>query len=98
MFSLTSKETSPPELRRALSLLHLTSLSDLEEHFLSTPAFLSPWAHFRDTFLLVHPSHHTEPSHITRLDILWFYTQFDEGILRHDPRSSTPISELQIDK
>ncbi|KAJ4309194.1 hypothetical protein N0V94_009040, partial [Neodidymelliopsis sp. IMI 364377] len=98
MFSLTGKENLPPDLKRALSLLHLTSLSDLEEHFLSTPAFLSPWSHFRDTFLLVHPSLHTEPNHITRLDILWFYTQYDEGIRRHDPRSSTPIAELQIDK
>src|SRR5689334_9804451 len=84
--SRPDKDRIPSELKHALSLLNLTSLTELEERFLATTAFLVPWAVFRDSCLLVNNSRTTEPTIILRLDILWFYTQFDESLRRHDPR------------
>jgi hypothetical protein len=90
----TSKDKVPPDLRHALSLLKLHGFEDLEERFLSTDAFLKPWSVFRDSILLLAPQ--SMPcatlikgagSGISRLDLLWFYTQFDEGNLRYDPRT-----------
>ncbi|KAH6613861.1 hypothetical protein C7974DRAFT_443749 [Boeremia exigua] len=94
----SSTEKIPPDLRRALALLDFTSLSDLEERFLATTAFLTPWSVFRDSYLLLSGSQATEPSEIARSDILWFYTQFDEGVRRHDPRDERPGVNFDIDK
>lgn len=96
MFSRTSADKIPPD--RALTLLNLTSLTELEERFLATTAFLVPWAVFRDSCLLVNNSHTAEPTVIARLDILWFYTQFDESLRRHDPRIQKPGVHFEIDK
>ncbi|KAF2627226.1 hypothetical protein BU25DRAFT_469670, partial [Macroventuria anomochaeta] len=98
MFSRTDKDKIPPDLKLALTLLNLTDLAGLEAHFLATTAFLAPWAAFRDSCLLVNKSRAAEPSGITRLDILWFYTQFDEGLRRHDPRTEKPVAYFEIDK
>ncbi|KZM25493.1 uncharacterized protein EKO05_0008951 [Ascochyta rabiei] len=98
MFSRTDKEKIPPDLKRALTLLNLSDFAGVEERFLATTAFLEPWAVFRDAVLLVNNTRNTEPSSITRLDILWFYTQFDEGIRRHDPRAEKTGSHFEIDK
>ena len=98
MFSRTDKDKIPPDLRRALTLLDLTDLAGLEERFLATTAFLEPWAAFRDSFLLVNNSPATEPTNITRLDTLWFYTQFDEGLRRHDQRTEKACAHFEIDK
>ncbi|XPS99954.1 hypothetical protein M3J09_009119 [Ascochyta lentis] len=98
MFSRNDKGKIPPDLKRALSLLDLPNLASLEERFLSATAFLEPWAVFRDAFLLFDNTHNIEPSNITRLDILWFYTQFDEGVRRHDPRIAKVGSHFEIDK
>lgn len=94
----TTANKIPADLRRAIALLGLTSISDLEERLLATTAFLSPWAVYRDSCLLVNRLHIAEPSAITRLDILWFYTQFDEGLQRHDPRTERPGANFDIDK
>jgi hypothetical protein len=93
------KEKVPPDLRHALRLLNLNGFEDLEERFLSTDAFLRPWSVFRDSLLLhakdaiprpTQISMHSGlevPNGISRTEILWFYTQFDEGNLRYDPRA-----------
>ena len=88
------KDKIPPDLKPALTLLRLNGLDDLEERFLSTDAFLKPWSVFRDSILLLQPDampHATlirgAGSGISRLDLLWFYTQFDEGVLRYDSRA-----------
>lgn len=86
------------ELKQTLSLLNLTSLAELEERFLSTTAFLVPWAVFRDSCLLVNKSRATEPTTISRLDILWFFTHFDESLCRHDPRTEKSDTYFEIDK
>lgn len=98
MFSRNEKEKIPPDLRHALSLLGLNDLAGLEERFFATTAFLEPWAVFRDSFLLVSNPRSHERTTITRLDILWFYTQFDGGVRRHDPRSEKAESYFEIDK
>jgi hypothetical protein len=98
LFSRDHKEKVPPDLQRALSLLHLNGYEDLEDRFLSTDAFLRPWSVFRDSLYLLSPEAvprgtrvipiGNEPDDgVSRLDILWFYTQFDEGTLRYDPRA-----------
>ena len=98
IFSRPEKDRIPNELKQALSLLNITSLRELEERFLATTAFLLPWAVFRDSCLLVSNSRTTEPTIISRLDILWFYTQFDESQRRHDPRIEKPGTHFEIDK
>ncbi|KAF3052530.1 hypothetical protein E8E11_000460 [Didymella keratinophila] len=98
IFSRPEKDRIPSELKHALSLLNLTSLTELEERFLATSAFLVPWAVFRDSCLLVDSSRTTEPTIISRLDVLWFYTQFDESLRRHDPRIEKPGTHFEIDK
>ena len=92
-----SADKIPRGLRHAISLLNLTSLSELEQRVLATTAFLVPWSVYRDSCLLV-SSHNSDTSDITRLKILWFYTQFDEGLRRHDPRAEAPASSFEIDK
>ncbi|KAF2129322.1 hypothetical protein P153DRAFT_340064 [Dothidotthia symphoricarpi CBS 119687] len=100
-FSRSDRQNLPPDLKRALTLLQLHTLEDLEQRFLSTDAFLKPWAVFRDSIFLLQPDAMTRTTEIfrstevgvrahigiKRLDILWFYTQFDEGTLRYDPRA-----------
>jgi hypothetical protein len=104
------------DLKQALHLLRLENVGELEERFLSTDAFLKPWSIFRDSVLLlsseamlrstaVNTSANPD-SGISRLEILWFYTQFDEGALRYDSRADkcsldyTPDSDVYgvIDK
>lgn len=102
-------------LKHALSLLQLNSLDELEQSFLATDAFLKPWSVFRDSIFLLQPSampkatvidYSKSGTGITRLDLLWCYTQFDEDSLRYDPRADendleyTPDSTLHgaIDK
>ncbi|KAF1846509.1 uncharacterized protein K460DRAFT_125224 [Cucurbitaria berberidis CBS 394.84] len=114
-FSRSDKEKLSPDLKRALALLGLSGFEALEERFLSADAFLRPWAVFRDSILLLQPDamprpNSVEPSDVTnnisRSDILWFYTQFDEDMLRYDPRADkysleyTPDSSVygMIDK
>lgn len=92
-----SADKIPRDLRHAISLLNLTSLSELEQRVLATTAFLVPWAVYRDSCLLIN-SHNSDTSDITRLNILWFYTQFDEGLRRHDPRAEAPGTSFEIEK
>jgi hypothetical protein len=104
------KETVPPDLKHALSLLRLDSLSDLEERFLSVNAFLKPWSVFRDSVFLRFPDamprattvatiqNVEDPgSGVSRLDLLWFYTQFDDGGLRYDPRADQWTTDYNPD-
>ena len=58
LFSLGATDK---KLRRALSLLEVHDLDSFENHFLALEAFLKPWSHFRDTFLLVRPQNATTP-------------------------------------
>ncbi|PVI02542.1 hypothetical protein DM02DRAFT_304719 [Periconia macrospinosa] len=88
------KDKPTPELRQALSLLHIRDLEGLENHFLALEAFLKPWSHYRDTYLLVRSqvaaaADTTDPtaSTIRKADILWFYTHFMHGELRYDARA-----------
>jgi hypothetical protein len=98
LFARDYKEKVPPDLRYALSLLQLNGLDELEDRFLSTDAFLRPWSVFRDFMFLLSPDAMTRATQlfpmgtefgtgISRLEILWFYTQFDEGTLRYDSRA-----------
>lgn len=96
--SCPEKDRVPAELKHALSLLNLASLTELQERFLATTAFLAPWAVFRNSCLLVNSSTTIEPTTTSRLDILWFYTQFDESLCRHDPRIEKPDTHFEIDK
>ncbi|KAF3044016.1 hypothetical protein E8E12_006474 [Didymella heteroderae] len=97
-FRRLEKDRIPNELKHPLALLNLMSLTELEERFLATTAFLVPWAVFRDSCLLVNNSCTAEPTIISRLDILWFYTQFDESLRRYNPRIEKPGTHLKIDK
>jgi hypothetical protein len=77
-----------PQLQNALHLLRFHDLDDLERHFLSTDAFLTPWAHFRDHCLLQVKNGMTEDASkgdINKMDILYWYTHYDEGRRRYDP-------------
>ncbi|KAL1798641.1 hypothetical protein ACET3X_002678 [Alternaria dauci] len=96
-FTRGDREKISPELKQALSLLQLSNLDSLEERFFATDAFLEPWAVFRDSIFLLRPD--TLPrattiargdgeDGVSRTDLLWFYTQFDEGIRRYDPRAN----------
>jgi hypothetical protein len=98
IFSRPERDRIPNELKQTLSLLNLKSLTELEERFLGTTAFLVPWAVFRDSYLLINKPCVTGPTIISRLDILWFYTQFDESVRRHDPRIEKPGTHFEIDK
>jgi hypothetical protein len=111
------EEKVPPDLRRALNHLRLNGFEDLEERFLCADAFLKPWAVFRDSIFLLSPNAMPCPTKVlpigqqndtgvSRMDLLWFYTNYDEGTLRYDPRadrksvSYTPDTSVygQIDK
>lgn len=98
IFSRPQKDRISNNLKQALSLLNLTSLRELEDRFLATTAFLVPWAVFRDSCMLVNSSRTMEPTIISRLDILWFYTRFEESLRRHDPRIEKPGTHVEIDK
>lgn len=96
----SSKEKVSPRLRHALDLLDLRDLEGLEVFFLKTDAFLRPWTQFRDNFLLLQPNgmpRSSFPDQITRTDILYFYTVYDEGQLRYDPRADEDTSEYTAD-
>jgi hypothetical protein len=98
LFTRGDKGKVPAELKEALLLLRLSDLEGLEERFLATEAFLKPWAVFRDSIFLLKPDAVSGATAITtsdgdrgisRTDILWFYTQFDEDTYRHDPSTNT---------
>src|SRR5690349_20579537 len=103
------KEKVPPDLRQALRLLNLNKFEDLEERFLSTDAFLRPWSVFRDSLLLHAKDAIPRPTQIsmagglevpggiTRIELLWFYTHYDEGNLRYDPRADRSNPEYTPD-
>ncbi|KAH7561734.1 hypothetical protein J3E72DRAFT_236413 [Bipolaris maydis] len=102
------KDKVPAELKGALSLLRLSDLEGLEERFLATDAFLKPWAVFRDSIFLVKPGAITaatavatsdgDGGGISRTDLLWFYTQFDQNTYRHDPSVDTSSISCAINK
>ncbi|CAA9961988.1 Casc1 N domain containing protein [Pyrenophora teres f. maculata] len=104
--SLWDRTKNYAGLKDALTLLNLSGFSELEEQFLATDAFLKPWSAFRDSVLLLHPDAMSQPTKvaknqgdegISRTDLLWFYTQFDEGVLRYDPRSDPSKREYTED-
>ncbi|RAR09353.1 hypothetical protein DDE82_001865 [Stemphylium lycopersici] len=95
LFTRNDKDKVPSELEEALSLLQLSGLDGLEERFLRTEAFLKPWSVFRDLILLLQPDAMPRATAIatgdsdkgiSRVDLLWSYTQFDEDTRRYDPR------------
>ncbi|KAH8724921.1 hypothetical protein GQ44DRAFT_772657 [Phaeosphaeriaceae sp. PMI808] len=101
LFARDAKAKIPHDLKSALALLRLSGYEELQDRFLSTDAFLRPWSVFREAMLLISPDAITRTTRIndstrdsigddtgvSRLDILWFYTQFEEGKLRYDPRA-----------
>ncbi|KAJ4368385.1 hypothetical protein N0V83_006742 [Neocucurbitaria cava] len=106
-FSRGDKDKLSPELTRALELLELPDIDALKKRFFSTDAFLKPWAVFRDSVLLLDPNsmpcatviHSSEVTGgITRLEILWFYNQFDAGSLRYDPRADRNTFDYTPDR
>ncbi|KAI4623841.1 uncharacterized protein J4E92_000994 [Alternaria infectoria] len=105
-FTRSEKEKIPPELKHALSLLQLPNLDSLEERFLATAAFLEPWAVFRDSIFLRQPeavprataiAREEGEDGVSRTDLLWFYTRFDEGVHRYDPRADKHSAEYTSD-
>lgn len=102
------KDKVPAEFKGALSLLQLSDLEGLEEQFLATDAFLKPWAVFRDSLFIVKPGAITaatavvtsdgDREGISRTDLLWFYTQFDQNTYRHHPSVDTSSIFCAIDK
>ncbi|KAJ4352396.1 uncharacterized protein N0V89_007744 [Didymosphaeria variabile] len=99
--SRVPKEKNPPALKQALDVLNLKDLDGLEHHFLGMTAFLKPWSHFRDAFLLLQPGskpRSSEPDRVRGMDILWFYTNFSDGELRYDPRADDNTSIFTTDE
>ncbi|KAI4961756.1 hypothetical protein J4E86_000785 [Alternaria arbusti] len=105
-FTRSEKEKIPPELKQALSLLQLPNLDSLEERFLATAAFLEPWAVFCDSIFLRQPeavprataiAREEGEDGVSRTDLLWFYTRFDEGVHRYDPRADKHSAEYTSD-
>jgi hypothetical protein len=105
-FTRSDREKISPDLKRALSLLQLSGFDDLEERFLATAAFLEPWAMFRDSIFLLQPdamprvttiAGGNSEDGVSRSDLLWFYTQFDEGVRRYDPRANKSSLEYTTD-
>ncbi|KAL1597877.1 hypothetical protein SLS60_008364 [Paraconiothyrium brasiliense] len=95
------KEKTTPALRIALDVLNIKDLDGLEHHFLGMTAFLKPWSHFRDAFLLLQPGNKprsSEPDRVRGMDILWFYTNFSDGELRYDPRADDNTSIFTMDE
>ncbi|KAF2273610.1 uncharacterized protein EI97DRAFT_461035 [Westerdykella ornata] len=90
------KEKMEPALRQALEHLQLPDLDALEQSVIRKDAFLQPWAEFRDSFMFLQANGITRissPRQIQRKDLLYFYTFFNEGKLRYDPRAD-PEDEL----
>jgi hypothetical protein len=117
LFGIEPKEKVPPDLRHALTHLQLNGYEDLEERFLCADAFIKPWAVFRDSIFVLSPDAMPRPTQVvpigtqskngvSRMELLWFYTHFDEGTLRYDSRADrnsvnyTPDTSIygQIDK
>ncbi|KAF2708995.1 hypothetical protein K504DRAFT_468211 [Pleomassaria siparia CBS 279.74] len=95
-----TKEKMSFELKRALDLLNLRSLDALESHFLSHPAFLAPWADFRDSFLLLQTSktpRATVTNQIEGRDLMVFYTMYLDGRMRYDPKADEESSVYEAD-
>ncbi|EDU45688.1 conserved hypothetical protein [Pyrenophora tritici-repentis Pt-1C-BFP] len=104
--SLWDRTKNYAGLKEALALLDLAGLAELEQQFLATDAFLKPWSAFRDSVLHLHPNAMSQPTKVakdqgdkgvSRTDLLWFYTQYDEGLLRYDPRSDPNHREYTED-
>ncbi|KAF2651747.1 hypothetical protein K491DRAFT_760851 [Lophiostoma macrostomum CBS 122681] len=93
-------EEAPTALDEALELLNLRDVAGLEDNFLGTDAFLRPWAFFRDNFLLVQPKgkpRASPPGQTTRLDMLWWYTFFEDGQMRYNPLADEDSWEYEED-
>jgi hypothetical protein len=108
LFTRDHKEKVPPDLGHALTLLQLKGYEDLEDRLLSTEPFLRPWSVFRDSVYLLSPDAVPRTTQVipigtdsgdgvSRLDVLWFYTQFDEGTLRYDARADEYSAEYTPD-
>jgi hypothetical protein len=98
--SFYAEEAVPTALDGALQLLNLRDVAGLEDNFLNTDAFLRPWAFFRDNFLLVQPKgkpRASAPGRMGRLDILWWYTYYEEGRMRYDPLADEDSWEYEED-
>ncbi|RMZ70608.1 hypothetical protein GMOD_00000725 [Pyrenophora seminiperda CCB06] len=100
--SVGHKTNISTELKEALALLDLGGVEDLENYFLGIDAFLEPWCVFRDMVLLLYPDQIHKPTTIAkapgekgiqRTELLWFYTQYDEGLLRYDARADKDCRE-----
>ncbi|KAH9882053.1 hypothetical protein J1614_001225 [Plenodomus biglobosus] len=105
-FARNEKDKLSADLRSALLLLQLDDLDALEERFLATNAFLKPWSIFRDSILLLWPDAMPRATWIkttaseggiSRMDVLWFYTRFDEGTMRYDARADEYSPEYTPD-
>jgi hypothetical protein len=95
-----NKVKANPQLRKALHHLRLRDLDDFQSSFLRTDAFLQPWTEFRDGFLLIQAKdmpRASSPGEVTRRDIVYYYTFYDEGKLRYDPRSDPKRAEYDPD-
>ncbi|KAF2795051.1 hypothetical protein K505DRAFT_336395 [Melanomma pulvis-pyrius CBS 109.77] len=89
------------ELKQALDLLNLRSLDALEDAFLRNDAFLKPWVNFRDSFLLLQTAgaqRATLPGQIEGPAVLYYYTLFDHGRMRHDPLVDEESSVYTTDR
>ncbi|CAI6274010.1 unnamed protein product [Periconia digitata] len=110
LFTTGGKDKPSAELRHALSLLQVRDLDSLENHFLALEAFLKPWSHYRDTYLLLRPEYPTvqqtqavitaarADSTTKRSHILWFYTHFLNGELRYDARADETSTSFTRDE
>lgn len=90
-----------PALKKALDVLNLKDLDGLEHHFLSMVSFLKPWSEYRDGFMLLQPGsapRSSEKGKVRGMDILWFYTNFNDGELRYDPRADDASSLYTLDE
>ncbi|KAF2473557.1 uncharacterized protein BDR25DRAFT_311796 [Lindgomyces ingoldianus] len=95
--STAKSEKMSVELKHALKCLGYRDLDQLQHMFLAKESFLVPWAFFRDTFLFRQEAgmpRASLPGSVTREDILWWYTRYDDGILRYDPNDSDDKSAL----
>jgi hypothetical protein len=96
------RPSGDPALNYALDLLQLRDFDALEEHFLKTDAFLRPWAHFRDTFLLM-PSRSSGSIELvgratSKTELLYWYTLFEEGEKRYEPLADEAGSQYTTDE
>jgi hypothetical protein len=108
LYEFLARDKIPPDLKPALNLLRLDGYDELEARFLSTDAFLRPWSVFRDSIFLKAPYAMPRPTKVipfgtessdgvSRGEILTFYTNYDEGTLRYDPRADKSSRDYTAD-